>query len=507
SSQLVFHDGSVSRNQLEFFSITIDEDHYPMIYVRDRQSSNGTYVNGNLIGRKPAISPARLLNNGDVIEIFPHITFKLHQPLEKTPRFTLTPLQRAELKLIENVFIVSDRTIGDGCHAVIHLAVEVKTGRQVVCKIHNLMKPENAHPDSLRRIRQEANIMNCLDHPHILAFKQAFESSNNLYIFMELATGGDLFSLLWRRQKFSNFEIKVILRQVLRGVSHLHARGIAHRDLKTENILCAVAPTVAHRIVITDLGHAGMTSRGRMRSNVGTLRYRAPEAHQTSGSHGASVDIWSIGVLTLQLFAGPIPLAKLELGDQALITSSLDAYLLEIYGGEMTENAKGFIRSCLTFDSDQRPTAQEALEHPWLQEPEQESNALGILESASLTSWTQRDLMLPAIENLGGAATLQSTENNDLDAAQDEFRKGSATASRSLSPGVEAPPEEVVVLHSSSPKARVFVKDTGTITKRRRLLSPSPGSSASTKQDHCPGDPETRPSRPGVRPTVQLDRK
>ncbi len=93
---------------------------------------------------------------------------------------------------------------------------------------------------------------------------------------MDLATGGDLFSLMWRRQKFSEFEIRLVLRQVLRGIKHLHARGVAHRDIKPENILCAVAPTAAHRIVLTDLGHAGLTSRGRMKSSVGTAIYRAP---------------------------------------------------------------------------------------------------------------------------------------------------------------------------------------------------------------------------------------
>jgi serine/threonine protein kinase len=56
----------------------------------------------------------------------------------------------------------------------------------------------------------------------------------------------------------------------------MHRKGVAHRDIKLENILCVVAPNAAYRIVLSDLGDSAPTSGGRRRSGVGTAFYRAP---------------------------------------------------------------------------------------------------------------------------------------------------------------------------------------------------------------------------------------
>ena len=70
-----------------------------MVYVRDRGSRNGTYVNGTLVAKGPNVSPARLLDNGDVVEMTPHIAFRLHQSLNPNPKYALTPQQGLELQV------------------------------------------------------------------------------------------------------------------------------------------------------------------------------------------------------------------------------------------------------------------------------------------------------------------------------------------------------------------------------------------------------------------------
>jgi serine/threonine protein kinase len=92
----------------------------------------------------------------------------------------------------------------------------------------------------------------------------------------ELATGGDLFSLLFRSDKIDDWAIRSIIRQVLRGLAYLHSKGVAHRDIKPENILCGVTPQVPYRIMLSDFGLSGIVGRERMRSTVGTPFYRAP---------------------------------------------------------------------------------------------------------------------------------------------------------------------------------------------------------------------------------------
>lgn len=102
NNDVVFADATVSRNHFELYSITVDEEgrHTPLVFVRDRQSSNGTLLNKKCIGKKPDITPGRLLQDGDVISIHPYITFKFCQLEEGNSFPFLTPRQREELKVL-----------------------------------------------------------------------------------------------------------------------------------------------------------------------------------------------------------------------------------------------------------------------------------------------------------------------------------------------------------------------------------------------------------------------
>ncbi|KAK0711036.1 kinase-like domain-containing protein [Lasiosphaeris hirsuta] len=337
NSAVVFTDVSVLRNHSEFYSIIVDEEskHSPLVFVRDRQSLNGTYVNDRLVGKGPNVSPAFLLQNGDIVTIAPHVMFRFTQLAKRELSFGLSHRQRKELKLFEDKFVVTDRTIGDGAHAVVYLAIEVKTGKQVVCKIDNSRRGPHL-PSTLRRIRQEAILMSYLDHPNIFSIKAAFHTHQTMYIFTELATGGDLFSLFTRYTTFEELEIRWIIWQVLQGVAYIHSKGIAHRDIKPENILCAIAPNVSYRIMLSDFGDSAMASGGRMGSEVGSTFYRAPECHVPEQGHNPSVDIWAVGMLTLQLFVGSEKLPQIQRMDfngqknQGKIDEYLDNILNDI---------------------------------------------------------------------------------------------------------------------------------------------------------------------------------
>ncbi|KAK3331950.1 kinase-like domain-containing protein [Cercophora scortea] len=410
-NDVAFRNPTISRGHLEFYSIMIDEAgrHCPLVFVRDRQSFNGTYVNDRLIGKAPDISPARLLQNGDTVSIRPYLTFKFTQHFKPEPVFRLNARQRRELQLIKDKYVVSDRTIGDGAHALVYLATDVRTGQQVVCKVHNLNKRLQSYHQEVQRVRQEAILLSYLDHPNVLAIKSAFQSQGNMYIFTELATGGDLFSLLARYKEFTEVEIRWIIRQVIRAVAYIHSKGVAHRDIKPENVLCAVAPKAAFRLVLSDFGDSAMTSRGRMKSQVGTSFYRAPECITPEHGHGLSVDIWAVGMLTLQLFSGLQVLPgvhNLDLNSQTNVNDYLDAILDELSpSGQISKEGKHFIRSCLLYDSDARYTAPEALRHRWLRSPEDHRNLFTRLENENASSWSPRGIMLPVIEDLADSSS------------------------------------------------------------------------------------------------------
>ncbi|KAJ4292279.1 hypothetical protein N0V88_005910 [Collariella sp. IMI 366227] len=182
----------------------------------------------------------------------------------------LSPVQQQEVDLFQDQYIVTDRTIGDGGHAVVFLATEVKTGHHVVCKVHDISRCSRTSKE-VERIRQEAALLSTLDHA-------AFETPQSMYeyVITKLATGGDLYSLLLRYNQLDEWGIRAIIRQVLCAVTYIHGKGVAHRDIKPENILCGVTPQVPYRIMLSDFGDSGISGRERMKSLVGTRFYRPP---------------------------------------------------------------------------------------------------------------------------------------------------------------------------------------------------------------------------------------
>ncbi|KAK1756162.1 serine/threonine protein kinase [Echria macrotheca] len=435
-NSLVFKDHSVSRNHLEIYSIVVDDQgrHNPLVFVRDRQTVNGTFVNNQLIARGPTVSAGQLLQDGDVIEIKPTVIIRFSQPQTASTTAKLTSSQREETALFADKYTIIDRTIGDGASSVVYLAVEKRTGKQVVCKVHNLAKGLRSLR-KLQRIRQEAILMSYLDHPNILSFRAAFQTPQTMYIFTELATGGDLFSLFTRYEVFKEIEIRWIVRQILHAVVYIHGKGVAHRDIKPENILCAIAPDASYRIILSDFGDSAMTSAGRMRSEVGTTFYRAPECHTTDQGHNLSVDIWAIGMLTLQLLAGSQELPgvfEADLSSQEGIDDFLTMNLDDIYLGKITQNGNDFIRCCLQYDSEERITALEASRHVWLHTPTEDAELFRGLEAQSTAGWEPRGIMLPVIEDLT-EKSLATEEDSRRDTANN-------TASRHFAARENIPP-------------------------------------------------------------------
>jgi pSer/pThr/pTyr-binding forkhead associated (FHA) protein len=103
SNHVAFTNPVVSRCQLEIFSIIADEEsnHPPLVFVRDRGSSNGTSVNGQVIGKGSKLSPSRLLEDGDVITIgsHPHLRLRFTELAHAQSSYTLSHLQRQEVEV------------------------------------------------------------------------------------------------------------------------------------------------------------------------------------------------------------------------------------------------------------------------------------------------------------------------------------------------------------------------------------------------------------------------
>ncbi|KAI8964141.1 kinase-like protein [Daldinia sp. FL1419] len=365
----------VSRKHFIIYSVIYDlndvQNQPFLIYVRDQRSLEGTYVDEECIGSKvKGAAQAKYISQDVEISVKPFWRFRVSLLYHTELKCPLNSVQLKESDHFCRRYKITNRILGRGAFAKVHLALNARTGNQVACKIHDLDYLRRLQPshDLVRRPKDEVNILKKLRHPNLPVLEYAFLSTHTLYAFIELATGGDLYSMRLARGIFGERDCKFVIRQVINAIRYLHQEGIAHRDLKPENILFATGPDLAGRVIVSDFGYAKSTASGRMASRVGTDQYMAPEV-EYGETHGLAVDIWSLGMVVVFLLApdeNTVP-SKMMKTSQATITRWLDSIFEGPLQQKLCNHCQQFIRSCLVFEPGHRMESTEAKHHPWFQ--------------------------------------------------------------------------------------------------------------------------------------------
>jgi calcium-dependent protein kinase len=221
--------------------------------------------------------------------------------------------------------------------------------------------------------RSEAEVYLQLDHPHIAKLERVYETPEELHLVMEPLEGGELYERIVKsaRSRYSEEQAAEAMRQMLLAVSYLHAQGFVHRDVKPENFLYEDAQ--CNFIKLIDFGFArGFEDGERMRSACGTLQYTAPEVMKQSYTEKA--DVWSLGIVTYVMLCGTLPWSATEDKQISKQVAQGALYWSRSRFEPLSEGAKHFVRSLLS-DPDCRPSAAEALQHPWISERSQLSGA------------------------------------------------------------------------------------------------------------------------------------
>lgn len=192
----------------------------------------------------------------------------------------------------------------------VYLANDQKNKRKVVLKVF-LTKKGIPSANFLR----ESTIFSCLSHPHILTMhecKSNIQITNKgiapsgliiSYLALEYAEYGDLFELVSKCGAVPQNLCRTLFRQVLEAVTYMHSMGLAHLDLKVENLL--IDDSFNLKLTDFDLSqnfHSASSIEGR-----GTPGYRAPEVKEGNCSDFQAADVYSLGIILFIMCAGIPP--------------------------------------------------------------------------------------------------------------------------------------------------------------------------------------------------------
>jgi len=249
------------------------------------------------------------------------------------------------------------KEIGKGAFSVVREGINKATGKKVAVKY---IKTKLIKTKLLMR---EIDIMKKVgNHPNILKLYEVFESKNYLYLVLELVTGGELFDQIVARGEYSEKDASNIVRQIISAVNHLHGHGIAHRDLKPQNLLCA--GPVGDDIRVADFGLSKMFINGEnLETCCGSPEYVAPEVLECK-PYDKACDLWSVGVITYVLLTGCFPFW--DKNNAVLYEKIRRAEYGWPAGLQISPEAKDLIRHLMEKNPENRYTAAQALQHPWV---------------------------------------------------------------------------------------------------------------------------------------------
>lgn len=304
------------------------------------------------------------------------------------------------------------RRLGSGSFGRVDLMRNIATGEERVCKTVNIAGMKK---DALAQMRREVRVLSLLDHPNIVKIYEFAEDmqKGELILILEYIPRGDCGALLKHQGPLQEQDAARMVRHLLVAVAYCHEHGIIHRDIKPENLMLSRSSRLSsHDCKVIDFGLAARAAfsddapasprppsagdadgavaargwqtptspaehreRALLTRRVGTPVYMAPEVVDRCSAYTSKADIWSAGVVALELLTGRRIFAGKDMkATFARIRKCRGAedVLAAVESSQnwqkLSAECQQFLLALLEVSPEKRPSASEALAHPWLQQ-------------------------------------------------------------------------------------------------------------------------------------------
>jgi serine/threonine protein kinase len=258
----------------------------------------------------------------------------------------------------DDFFSEGDRAIGKGAFGQVWKVRHKKTDKVYVIKVMN--KQNIIEQKMGEHINLEVEILYKINHPHIIKLYNHYEDDDNIYLIMQYALKGQLYSHLKKQNRLDQRTVAQYLRELISALKHLHSFDppIIHRDIKPENILL----DESGRIKLADFGWSNYEDYNKRTTYCGTPEYLAPEMIKKEG-HDTMVDIWTIGVLMFELLVGKPPYSG---NGQVELLANIKKNKIS-WPDDFPPLAKNLLILILKINPKERIGLDEILKHYWFE--------------------------------------------------------------------------------------------------------------------------------------------
>jgi serine/threonine protein kinase len=239
-------------------------------------------------------------------------------------------------------------------------------------------------------IMSERNLLSSLHHSFIVNMHFAFQDFYNLYLVMDLLTGGDLRYHIARKRTFSETQTKFIIANMLLALEYIHNNNIIHRDIKPENLVLESNGYVR----ITDFGVAKINEEDNSSETSGTPGYMAPEVILVQ-NHSFPSDFFALGVIGYEFMLGYRPyLGRGRKEIKQLIISKQAKLKSDDIPEDWSNESMDFINQLLQRKPKKRlgfNGVGEIKNHPWMKNIDWESLSKKLIDAPFVPPTTKEN--------------------------------------------------------------------------------------------------------------------